>query len=169
MHVNMVQPSPRALETRHPRAGNNSRARQTRNNNGQVRARGLQFRGNDANKSTPLLDDLRINTESTTYGQEKRKASTVEESMACKIWLEPCNSYEIYINARPLSRPLEAFCRLDDPEHWLAAESHSQGIVGGLEAIPEIALNARRRPPRLVRRCWNGNSNRINRAKRSAL
>jgi hypothetical protein len=40
---------------------------QTRNNNGQARARGGGFCENAANENTSLLDDLRFNAESTSY------------------------------------------------------------------------------------------------------
>jgi hypothetical protein len=42
-------------------------ARQTRNNNGQARARETKFCGNAANECDTLLDDLRVDAGSITY------------------------------------------------------------------------------------------------------
>jgi hypothetical protein len=93
-------------------------ARQTRNNNGQARVREVNFCGNAANESDSLPDDLRVNCGSTQdqrlTGKEKKDSSIARESTACKIQIESNNSYKIYTAGRPLSRPLEAFCRPAD-------------------------------------------------------
>jgi hypothetical protein len=46
-------------------------ARQTRNNNGQARARETKFCGNAVNESDSLLDDLRFHAGSITYEGRK--------------------------------------------------------------------------------------------------
>jgi hypothetical protein len=46
-------------------------ARQTRNNNGQARARETKFCGNAVNESDSLLDDLRFHAGSITYEERE--------------------------------------------------------------------------------------------------
>lgn len=62
--------------------------------------------------------------------QENTGASIVEESAICKMQQESNNSCKQYTDGKPLSRPLEAFFRPDDPEHPLRTKSRSGGIPG---------------------------------------
>ena len=140
--------------------------RQSRNNNGRARAGPAKFLGNAANERRSLLDDLRFNRSSTKDQQltrkERKDASSFRESTACKIQLDSHNSYKAYIDGRPLSFPLHAFCGQDDPEPWRATKSHSRGIPGPLEAIPVCAPGADRGSAWLPRKCSMRNSNGFN-------
>jgi hypothetical protein len=92
-----------------------------------------------------LLDDLQNHEESTGYGEGKRNAAIAGESRACEIRLDRNNSSEKYLNARPLSRPMRAFCCSGDPDASSGDKSRSWGILGSLEGILANAVDARPR------------------------
>jgi hypothetical protein len=106
-------------------------AQEIRNNNRQARLCEAKFRGNPANESHSLLDDLQFNGISTKdqrlTRKEKQDAANFRESMACKIKTRSINSYEIYIDGRPLPGLGEALSPKDSAPS-LAAERRASGF-----------------------------------------
>jgi hypothetical protein len=94
-------------------------AQETRNNNGQARPCEAKSRGNAANESLSLLGDLRWNGISTKdhnlRGKRRMTGANFRESMACKIQPQSLNSYETYIDGKPLPGPVQAFCLPNAP------------------------------------------------------